>query len=139
MNLTRWQHQMRKRLGKLSIMLAIFLIAGIIYFIITQFGIAIPCIFRRITGFLCPGCGISRMCISIIKLDFYSAFRYNQACFLIMPLLLSIFARRFYCYVRYGEAVNEKWMTVVSIIILVILIAFGILRNIPYFDFFRPL
>ena len=34
---------------------------------------SIPCVFNLITGYYCPGCGITRMFISIYKLDFYQA------------------------------------------------------------------
>lgn len=41
----------------------------------------IPCFYRLTTGFECPGCGITRMFISMFKLDFVSAFHYNPFMF----------------------------------------------------------
>ena len=130
---------MRKRLKKYLIMLAVGLTAGVIYFLLTQLGFVIPCIFHRITGFYCPGCGVTRMCINIIKLDFYSAFRSNPAVFVIVPFLAIIFAVRAYSYLKYGTAKHEKWMTVIEITSLTILIIFGVLRNIPSFSFLAPM
>jgi hypothetical protein len=120
-------------------MLAVGLTAGVIYFLLTQLGFVIPCIFHRITGFYCPGCGVTRMCINIIKLDFYSAFRSNPAVFVIVPFLAIIFAVRAYSYLKYGTAKHEKWMTVIEITSLTILIIFGVLRNIPAFSFLAPM
>ena len=130
---------MLKRLRKVFLVLAAFFAAGIIYYIITRFGISIPCMFKEITGLYCPGCGVTRMCINLIQLNFYDAFRSNQACFFVFPVLEVIFARRAYCYVKYGAVKNEKWMSVITVIIIIVLLVFGVLRNSPYFDFLRPL
>ncbi len=130
---------MRKRFGKVLIMLAAVSVAGFIYYLLSTQGISLPCVFYEITGLYCPGCGATRMCTSLLRLDFYGAFRSNQVSFFVMPLLAVIFARRLYCYIRYGKAVNEKWMTVSAIIAIVVLILFGVVRNIPYFDFLRPI
>lgn len=42
-------------------------------------GIGIPCLLNSATGLLCPGCGVSRMFLALLKLDFAGAFRYNAA------------------------------------------------------------
>lgn len=139
MSSIRWLQIMHKRLKKVLIMLAAISAAGFIYFLLLRLGIALPCIFYKITGLYCPGCGATRLCINLIHLDFYKAFRSNQATFLMLPLLAAILGRRIYCYIKYGKSKNEKWMTVSAVIALVILIIFGILRNLPPFDFFRPL
>lgn len=130
---------MRKRLKKYLIMLAVGLTAGVIYFLLTQLGFAIPCIFHRITGFYCPGCGVTRMCINLVKLNIYDAFRSNPAVFIILPFLIIIFLKRTYSYVKYGTAAHEKWMSAIEIISLIFLIIFGILRNIPAFSFLTPI
>ena len=38
----------------------------------------IPCLFRMVFGIACPGCGITRAYISLLKLDFGQAFAYNR-------------------------------------------------------------
>lgn len=139
MILITWHRIMLKRLRKVFLVLAALFAAGIIYYIITRFGIHIPCMFKKITGLYCPGCGVTRMCMNLIKLNFYEAFRSNQVCFFVFPVLAVIFARRAYCYVKYGAVKNEKWMSVIVVIIIIVLLIFGIFRNIPYFDFLRPL
>lgn len=130
---------MHNRLKKLLIMLAAGLAAGVIYFILTQYGFAIPCIFHLVTGLYCPGCGVTRMCINLVKLDFYHAFRSNPAVFSVLPFLGIIFVYKAYSYVRYGKTPHKKWMSVIEIISLILLLVFGVLRNIPAFSFLTPI
>ena len=37
----------------------------------------IPCPIKYLTGISCPGCGMSRACISALRLDFAAAFAYH--------------------------------------------------------------
>jgi hypothetical protein len=49
----------------------IFFLLGLAYYIITQLTpLRIPCLFQKITGLACPGCGISHFCIRLLHLDF---------------------------------------------------------------------
>lgn len=130
---------MNKRICKLLIMLATISVAGFIYYILSCHGISLPCVFFEITGLYCPGCGATRMCTNLMKLDFYNAFRSNQVSFFVIPMLAVIFLRQIYCYIKYSEVRNEKWMTVVCVIAIIMLLIFGVIRNIPCFDFLRPL
>ena len=62
---------------------AILVGIGILYYIFIRVtGLAIPCIFRKITGFLCPGCGITRAILAAVRLDLAKAFAYNQFIFI---------------------------------------------------------
>ena len=57
-------------------------ILGVSLYILACNGIGIPCLFRKITGFLCPGCGNSRAVLALLRLDIAEALRYN----LLFPL-----------------------------------------------------
>ena len=94
---------------------------------ITGFGI--PCPINHFTGLKCPGCGVTRMCMHIISLDFRSAFYDNTAIFCMLPLIVFIFARFAYKYVKTGSK-RDKAAETAGIIAIVVLIIFGILRNI---------
>ena len=50
----------------------------------------LPCIWIYLTGYHCPGCGMTRACISALKLDFYKAFSYHYM-FWSVPLLITYF------------------------------------------------
>lgn len=103
----------------------------VVYYIANKLcGFAIPCIFYKITGFYCPGCGVTRLLFSLLKLDFYQAFRYNP---LIFVLLI--------CYVIY-KLINLKYHFKLPkytvYIVLLVVILFGVLRNIDTFSFLKP-
>lgn len=110
---------------KLRKLLVIFVL-GCIYFIFVKFtGLSIPCPFRLISGgrIFCPGCGISRMCMSLASMDIQGAFTCNPAIFSMLPfwticVILWLFDRR------------PKFVNFIEIISIIILLAFGIFRNI---------
>ena len=45
------------------------------------------CIFQFLFGLPCPGCGLGRACISLIKFDFIGAFFYNPFVF-VLPIIM---------------------------------------------------
>ena len=111
-----------------------FLIISIIKYLFT--GSGIPCIFSEITGLSCPGCGISRMLISMLKLEFYQAFRYNPLVFIL--LIISSIISVIILILRYKfnkKVVIPNW---IYMCLLVNLIAYGILRNLPSFSYLLP-
>lgn len=93
-------------------------------------GFGIPCVFHLITGLQCPGCGVSRMAMNLLRLDFAAAFSCNRAVFLMVPALLYLLCAKLYRYIRYGKTDEPKHETVIEIIMIAVLVAFGILRNI---------
>lgn len=70
---------MRKTIIKIYIGLLIFLIACLAVYFIT--GTGIPCYYYTRLGRPCPGCGLSRMYLSMLQLDFAAAFGYNPVGF----------------------------------------------------------
>lgn len=54
---------MLQKLKKLGIS-AMVLAAGFAYYLAARFFFAIPCMFRTLTGFKCPGCGITHMLVA---------------------------------------------------------------------------
>lgn len=90
------------------------------------------CIFKNLFDIECAGCGGTRMVVSILKLDFYQAFRYNPLIF----ILLTIFVLKLIqCIITKRKlTISNKTVT----ILLIVTILFGIARNIPYFSFLIP-
>lgn len=89
----------------------------------------IPCMFYEITGLQCPGCGVSRMLIAISHGEFARAFSYNQVLFVLLPVLAADLFWCIYLYIRYGR-VKSRIHSAGAWVILVILLIFGIVRNI---------
>lgn len=112
---------------------SIFLVYGILY-IFTKRGI--PCVIHKITGLYCPGCGITRMFISLFKLNIYQAFRYNPLVFILLIMCALYFLADFLKF-KISKA-HIKLPKSIYIILLITVILFGILRNIPLFSYLAP-
>lgn len=95
--------------------------------IILKYNIGIPCIFFELTNLYCPGCGMTRAIKSLILLDFYQAIRYNTL-IIILPLLI-------FCFILDKKNKLPSW---IWYLLLIIVILYGVLRNIELFDFFAP-
>lgn len=118
----------------LVITILIFLVANIVYYSI--FHSFIPCLIHKISGLYCPGCGVSRMMLSILKLDFYQAFRYNP--FLFIMLIITLVYQLIKLITRKLLTKEIKLNNYIYIGLLVITIVFGILRNLDQFSFLIP-
>lgn len=121
-----------KAKGVLTPVMALLLLA-----LLYGLGFRIPCLFYKYTGILCPGCGITRMCFSILELDFIMAFKQNPLCFILsFPGILYFI---YYIYCRYYEKPYKIIPSTISYILLLVTILFTILRNLPYMDFLKPI
>lgn len=120
----------RKRLMRILTYVLFVVMAGLLYGIFVEYtGLAIPCLFRRVTGLKCPGCGATGMCIALMHLHFSEAFRCNPVLFVLLPPLAVVFLCGAADYVRYGKWKVKRWQNVVLYIAIALLVAFGIVRN----------
>ena len=111
-----------------------FLIILLTKYLLT--GTGIPCPIYLLTKLSCPGCGISRMFISLFKLDIYQAFRFNPLIFILLILtMLYNFIKLILNKVFKKNIELPNW--IYTLLILVV-IGFGILRNIPEFSYLLP-
>ena len=117
----------------------ISLIGFIYYIIIMCTPFSLKCPIRKFIGFYCPCCGITRMALKLIQLDFYGAFRENMCLFSMAPFFIIFAIRKAIIYIKYGEKKLTKYENVFIYASAIILFIFGILRNIPYFSYFAPL
>lgn len=119
-----------KRLEKLLAAAFAVLACGFLYaFIVSKIGFGIPCLFRLATGLKCPGCGVSRMCLSLLRLDFRAAWHYNSAVMLLSPLAAVVFCDMSLRYVLTGTQKPDKFSNFSMFFMVIVLVAFGILRN----------
>lgn len=82
-------------------------------------GPILPCIIQKVTGFQCPGCGLTRSIRSFLHFEFREAFYYNKLLFTIFPLILiSTFIT------------DKKKKNYFIYLLLFLTIAYGIIRNI---------
>ena len=131
---------MHKRLIRLCIKTGGLLGAGLFYALLCILAghPLIPCMFHTITGLYCPGCGVSRMCLSLLSLDFQSAFQANAAVMLILPPGLIIAVQMAFRYIKSGRLQPTRAQNLVLYIMAGFLLLFGILRNLPAFAWLSP-
>ena len=92
-------------------------------------GIYIPCPFRMITGYKCPGCGISHLFLALAQGDIHKAYDANQLILIIMPAALIYAVYRSYKYIVRGES-DYSVIEVIGLgIVLAVTVAFGFFRN----------
>ena len=122
---------MKKRLFKIIRIYIVLLIVFISYYFINKYtGFYIPCIFRLVTGYLCPGCGITSCLFSILKLDFKSAFNYNPLVFIYLPFIIAYFIYLSYLYIYdKKDKILVKIPNYYLYILIIITILYGIIRN----------
>lgn len=131
--------RMNTRLKRLILWAGACICIGLLYsYLYSNFGIRIPCAFHTITGYYCPGCGISRMCIAILHMDILKAFSYNIGVMMALPIMIVIGLQIMIQYLKAGNITLTKRQNIVVWILVVYLIIFGIVRNLPMMDFLRP-
>lgn len=110
------------------LLILLFLIS---YFILGHiFNLYIPCPIHKITGLYCPGCGMTRMILSLFKLDFESAFRYNQLLFILFPFFIFLIINYIYSLIKEKEPIYKKINNKFWYVLIIILLIYGVLRNI---------
>ncbi|MFD2673249.1 DUF2752 domain-containing protein [Marinicrinis sediminis] len=92
--------------------------------------IGVPCVFHSLTGLDCPGCGMTRASLALLNGDLYQVFRFNPLIFFIAPLYIA-----FLIASKMQKRQLSQWLIVIMVISA---LAFGILRNVPFFDWLAP-
>lgn len=92
-----------------------------------------PCLIRVITGFPCPGCGLTRATFALLVFDFKGAFFFNPMVFLVWPLLFLL------AYLFLSKKFQMKKFSPLFISFGIIMIAVFIVRMIIYFPGAQPL
>lgn len=116
-----------------TLLYLVILIIIWVFFFTLSLNQDLKCIFYETTGLYCSGCGITRMFLSLLRFEFYQAFRYNP---LIFSLGIFLILYLIYCFIKYKKIkpINNK----LSIVLIIITILFGIFRNIEFFNFLAP-
>ena len=86
---------MKRFFEKYKMMIIIVVCVIVFYGLI--FALGITCPVKYLTGVSCPGCGMTRACLSALRLDFASAFYYHPLWILMLPLaalLIFLWAKR---------------------------------------------
>lgn len=106
----------------------LLLAAGLCYLVwIKLTGLALPCMFRSLTGFKCPGCGITTMFTALASLDFKASFNANPFLFVTAPFLCGEIIYRI--YLKCSNMKCNKAREAAVICYGIALCIFGIVRN----------
>lgn len=123
----------RARVKRLALVSAVVTVLGVLYALFMKLtGFGIPCVFRLVTGLKCPGCGVSRMCLALLELDFKAAFAANPAVFLMIVPGAAVAVSLGVGYIREGTVRPDRFASVTLWVMIAVLVAFGVLRNIPF-------
>jgi hypothetical protein len=125
-----------------AIFIPIIIFGGLffLFFVNPEKKTIFPCFFHFATNLDCPGCGMTRSLYSLLHFNFWQAFRYNPLLFLIIPIS-TYFGITGYIYLITGKWFKLKLTIPKPVIfcLVVVVVAFVILRNIPIppFSYFK--
>ena len=121
---------MKKRMGKTAAILCGMLLLLLCYGLLTeQLGFGIPCIFFRLTGLRCPGCGNTHALRALLHGDLTGALRCNY----LLPaealyvgyLILNTACR----YVKTGEYRLSAGSEAAGFVFVGVLLGWWVVRN----------
>lgn len=130
---------MKTRLIQTAKPTAILLAIGFAYMLFSELtGLSLFCPFWTFLHIYCPGCGVSRMLTNLAHLRFYEAFSSNCVLFCLLPVFAAVMIRHAYLFIRYGKKGFSRAETVAAWVIVGILLAFAVVRNIWRIDILIP-
>ncbi len=121
--------EQRHRLYIVMAVLATVSALGLLYAGFVKQGIGIPCLFYSITGWRCPGCGISRSLSALLHFRFNQFIQYNLLSPVIVLYLLLWGGSIAKNYVQKGKAVYTSPCRWINIALLAVLLLWWLLRN----------
>jgi hypothetical protein len=125
-----------KKINKLLVLFFIFLFfCGFAVWSYFEMPIAFgPCPVLEYLNIKCPGCGGTRACRAISRLDFVSAFKLNML-LIIVGLYLGIVAIN--CV--YKVVIHNKFVSIKTshaIVIIISMVVFAVIRNMPFYPWY---
>jgi len=113
-------------------------IAAVVFFFNpSTHGFYPTCLFHRLTGLNCPGCGGTRALYALLHGQFRAAFRDNA---LFLLLLAAAVARVAWVLAakRFNRPVGKIFPANLLWLLLMVGVVFSVLRNLPAFAFLSP-
>ena len=107
--------------------------------LITQFGVGLHCIFRAATGIACPFCGLTRMCLAILRFIFVNqdfselvyAYNMNQFVIYMSPFVIYVLGNHTIHWIKTGKFKGiDKTDKVIFILVVIVMLMWFLFRNI---------
>ena len=125
---------MKIRILKISILIiAAGAILLLYFFVEPKNGILPKCFFHELTGLYCPGCGVQRSFHALLNGHVLTAIDYNLLFILFLPLI--IFFILAFSLGRKHPATSFIYKPVFSFTVVIVVVSFWVLRNIPVMPF----
>lgn len=109
----------------------VLLMLGFAYlFFFQRFEIGIPCLVYKLTGYKCPGCGMTHALSEVWNGNYLGAWRYNALSITVLPIV---------CIYLLYRSVKEQlgngdgfyiWEYIILTILFVVVLFYGYIRNI---------
>lgn len=120
----------KHRLKRLLLRAGLILGIGLAYAVFVRLsGRSIPCPIHAVTGLLCPGCGVTRMCLALLRLDFAAAWAANPVLLLLLPVLAALLVRLGLRYVKTGRSALSRGESALVWGMIAVLLLWGAARN----------
>lgn len=111
---------------------------GFAYYLLIQFTpFHLFCLFQRITKLACPGCGITHFLVRLLHFDIPGAVQENVAVAGLILLWGPLLFIRVIWHPKWLKK-NGRFERILACICVVLLLLFGILRNLPGMEFLLP-
>ena len=131
---------MKKRIFIVFTIIMSILALGFGYAVlITQYGIGLRCPIRLQTGIACPFCGLTRMCLALIRFVFVNqsfdelvyAYSMNQFVIYMSPFVLYLLGSHTIHWIKTGKFKGiEKTDKVIFGLLIVVMLMWWLFRNI---------
>lgn len=122
--------------NKKKLFLIVLIFSIVIFNLLFLYYIDYECPFHKYLNIWCSGCGGMRMLKEIINLNFYQAFRYNPLLFILLIFFIIFVIVEIFIYIKKKVIYIPSYKYLIGL--LIILIIYMILRNIPMFSYLIP-
>lgn len=125
---------MNNRFFRISILIiAAGAILLLYFFVEPKNGVLPKCFFHELTGLYCPGCGVQRSFHALLKGHILTAINYNLLFILFLPLIIYFLLA--FAWGKKYPASSFIYKPVFSLTVLIVVVSFWVLRNIPLSPF----
>ena len=117
---------------------SLFILALIFIIVYSKmvFDVGILCPVKETFHLECPLCGGTRMAISLVNFELYQALRYNAFLFLTFPVVLYVYFKQAYLFIKENKLIS--WIDKFLLGYICLLFLFGVLRNMEIFSWLLP-
>ncbi len=127
---------LRRAIVIFSVFGFLFALIFIILFSKVAFDVGVKCPFYELLNWYCPLCGGTRMAVALLQGDILLALQNNALIILTLPVLLYVFCKQAYLFIRYGTLL--EWLDKFLVTYILVFILFAILRNFEIFSWLAP-